>query len=403
MTRRSDASAGTPATVALARAGVPYTARAYEHDPRAAAYGLEAAEKLGVEPERVFKTLLADVDGALAVAIVPVALQLDLKALAQALGAKRAEMADPRVAERKTGYVVGGISPIGQKSALPTVLDESAILCETVLVSGGRRGLDLELAPDDLIARHRGHVRPDRPRALTPHTRIQEDTPARHPKPVRVTACLANVPAFGTGGPASARGRDQPQLGSREQQRMPRHDAHRVAERARAIEHHGARVQASARGRRVIRRRRREWRPAHRVDRVVGPAATVDDLDRHVVGREPVELDEGAQVQLVADLRRVDSARLDVRDVHARATRRAPVPSTRRARERRAPRRRPGAPRVGGGQVEPLDVLAHHAVGAELGAERREGVPHAAHPLDRHAVARRARRSAARLWCSIRS
>lgn len=160
MARRADASAGTPATLALTRAGVAFTAHAYEHDPRAAAYGLEAAEKLGVEPERVFKTLLAVVDGALAVGIVPVARQLDLKALAAALGGKRAEMADPAVAERKTGYVVGGISPIGQKTPLPTVLDESAILCETVLVSGGRRGLDLELAPDDLLAVTDGRYAP---------------------------------------------------------------------------------------------------------------------------------------------------------------------------------------------------------------------------------------------------
>lgn len=159
MARRTDA-AGTPATVALTRAGVAFTAHAYEHDPRAGAYGLEAAEKLGIDPDRVFKTLLATVDGALAVGIVPVAQQLDLKALAQALGGKRAEMADPAVAERRTGYVVGGISPIGQKTALPTVLDESAILCETVFVSGGRRGLDLELAPDDLLAVTGGRYAP---------------------------------------------------------------------------------------------------------------------------------------------------------------------------------------------------------------------------------------------------
>ncbi|WP_127793660.1 Cys-tRNA(Pro) deacylase [Agromyces sp. LHK192] len=152
MAKRSDASAGTPATVALVAAGIPFTAHAYDHDPRAAAYGLEAAEKLGLPPEIVFKTLVADVDGGLAVGIVPVAMQLDLKALASAVGGKRAEMADPQVAQRRTGYVVGGISPIGQKTALPIVLDESAILCETILVSGGRRGLDLELAPDDLLA-----------------------------------------------------------------------------------------------------------------------------------------------------------------------------------------------------------------------------------------------------------
>ncbi|WP_448812001.1 Cys-tRNA(Pro) deacylase [Agromyces bauzanensis] len=160
MARRADATAGTPATVALAAAGIAFRVHAYEHDPRAAAYGLEAAEKLGLDPERVFKTLLADVDGGLVVGIVPVALQLDLKALAQAVGGKRAAMADPTVAERKTGYVVGGISPIGQRTALPTVLDESAILCETIYVSGGRRGLDLELAPDDLIAVTAGRYAP---------------------------------------------------------------------------------------------------------------------------------------------------------------------------------------------------------------------------------------------------
>jgi len=159
MARRADA-AGTPATVALTRAGIAFTAHAYEHDPRAAAYGLEAAEKLGLDPERVFKTLLANVDGGLVVGIVPVAMQLDLKALAQALGGKRAEMADPALAERKTGYVVGGISPIGQKTALPTLLDETAILSETIFVSGGRRGLDLELAPDDLIAVTGGRYAP---------------------------------------------------------------------------------------------------------------------------------------------------------------------------------------------------------------------------------------------------
>ena len=160
MAKRSDAAAGTPATLALARAGIEFTAHAYEHDPRAAEFGLEAAEKLGLDPERVFKTLLANVDGALAVGIVPVTGMLDLKALAHALGAKRAEMADSAVAERKTGYVVGGISPIGQKTALPTVLDESAILAETIFVSGGRRGLDLELAPDDLLAVTGGRYAP---------------------------------------------------------------------------------------------------------------------------------------------------------------------------------------------------------------------------------------------------
>ena len=142
---------GTPATVALAVAGIPFTPRAYEHDPSTTNFGREAATALGVEPERVFKTLLASVDGSLAVAIVPVTGTLDLKALASALGGKKAEMADPRLAERKTGYVVGGISPIGQKTALPTVLDESAELYDSVFVSGGRRGFDIELSPADLV------------------------------------------------------------------------------------------------------------------------------------------------------------------------------------------------------------------------------------------------------------
>jgi len=142
---------GTPATVALTRAGAAFRTHAYDHDPRATSYGLEAAEALGVEPARVFKTLLANVDGRLVVGVVPVTGQLDLKALASAVGGKKAEMADPVVAERTTGYVVGGISPIGQKRALPTVVDASALTHGTVLVSGGRRGLDLELTPADLV------------------------------------------------------------------------------------------------------------------------------------------------------------------------------------------------------------------------------------------------------------
>lgn len=143
---------GTPATVALTRAGIDFSLHPYDHDPRATSYGLEAAEALGVAPERVFKTLLADLDGSLVVGIVPVTGQLDLKALARALGGSRATMADPAAAERATGYVVGGISPIGQKRRHPTVVDESALTHATVLVSGGRRGLDLELAPADLVA-----------------------------------------------------------------------------------------------------------------------------------------------------------------------------------------------------------------------------------------------------------
>lgn len=150
MAKRTRDSGGTPATVALTALGIPFTLHPYEHDPATPSYGLEAAAVLGVDPARVFKTLLADVDGALVVGIVPVSGQLDLKALASAVGGKRATMADPAVAERKTGYVVGGISPIGQRTSLRTVLDGSALDQETVFVSGGRRGLDIELAPTRL-------------------------------------------------------------------------------------------------------------------------------------------------------------------------------------------------------------------------------------------------------------
>ncbi len=142
---------GTPATVVLAAAGVPFSVHPYEHDPAARSYGLEAAQALGVDPVRVFKTLLATVDGTLTVAVVPVSGQLDLKALASAVGGKRAELADPRAAERSTGYVVGGISPLGQRRTLPTVIDSSAAGFSTVFVSAGRRGLDVELDPDDLV------------------------------------------------------------------------------------------------------------------------------------------------------------------------------------------------------------------------------------------------------------
>lgn len=141
---------GTPATVALTAAGVPYELHAYDHDPSHPSYGEEAAEAMGVSPNRVFKTLLADVDGTLTVAIVPVAGQLDLKALASAVGGKRAAMADPTLAERTTGYVRGGISPLGQRKKLRTVLDTSATTHPTICISAGRRGLEVELSPDDL-------------------------------------------------------------------------------------------------------------------------------------------------------------------------------------------------------------------------------------------------------------
>jgi Cys-tRNA(Pro)/Cys-tRNA(Cys) deacylase len=149
--KKNRASAGTPATVALTRAGVDFTTHPYEHDPAAASYGMEAAERLGLRPEQVFKTLFVEVDGRLVVGIVPVSRQLDLKALAAAVDGKKATMADPAAAERATGYVVGGISPLGQKRAHPTVLDEAALGFETVYVSGGRRGLDIGLAPADLV------------------------------------------------------------------------------------------------------------------------------------------------------------------------------------------------------------------------------------------------------------
>jgi Cys-tRNA(Pro)/Cys-tRNA(Cys) deacylase len=154
MARRSPGarSGGTPATAALDRAGVRFTLHPYEHDRAAASYGLEAAEQLGLDPTAVFKTLVAEVDGRLLVGIVPVAGQLDLKALAAAVGGKKAAMADPTTAERTTGYVVGGISPIGQRKLLPTVIDSSALELPTVYVSGGKRGLDLGVAPQDLVA-----------------------------------------------------------------------------------------------------------------------------------------------------------------------------------------------------------------------------------------------------------
>lgn len=141
----------TPAVAALVAAGIPHTLHPYEHDAASdLSYGLEAAAALGVAPEQVFNTLCAYVDDHLSVGIVPVSGMLDLKALAHTLGGKRAEMAPPADAERSSGYVVGGISPIGQRKALPTALDETAELYDTIYVSGGRRGLDIGLSPSDL-------------------------------------------------------------------------------------------------------------------------------------------------------------------------------------------------------------------------------------------------------------
>jgi Cys-tRNA(Pro)/Cys-tRNA(Cys) deacylase len=133
------------------RAGVAVTLHEYDHDADTSAFGDEAAAKLGVDPARMAKTLVAEAAGRLLVGLVPVAATLDLKALAAALGAKNATMADPAAAERATGYVRGGISPLGQRKRLPTAIDESLLAWPTVLVSGGRRGLQLELAPDDLV------------------------------------------------------------------------------------------------------------------------------------------------------------------------------------------------------------------------------------------------------------
>jgi Cys-tRNA(Pro)/Cys-tRNA(Cys) deacylase len=161
---------GTPATAALQQAAVGFRVHEFVHEPGERNYGIVAAESLGMDPARVFKTLLVHVDGEatldgvapaqVAVAIVPVSGQLSLKEMANAVHAKRAEMCDPTVAERITGYVVGGISPFGQKRQLPTVIDETCILFDTIFVSGGKRGLDIEIAPDDLIDVLRAAVAP---------------------------------------------------------------------------------------------------------------------------------------------------------------------------------------------------------------------------------------------------
>jgi len=141
----------TPAVEAAKAAGIEFEVVEYEHDAAAESYGLEAAAKLGVDPERVFKTLVARLDGRrLVVGIVPVDAQLDMKALANALAGRRAEMAPPADAERATGYVLGGISPLGQKRRLPAALDESALAFDRVYVSAGRRGVEIALAPVDL-------------------------------------------------------------------------------------------------------------------------------------------------------------------------------------------------------------------------------------------------------------
>ncbi|MGN9839424.1 Cys-tRNA(Pro) deacylase [Nonomuraea sp. H19] len=157
---KSKGKGGTPATVALIKAKAEFTLHPYEHDPSAQAYGEEAADALGVPYERIFKTLVAEVESGLAVAVVPVSGKLDLKALAGALDSKRATMADAAKVERVTGYVVGGISPLGQRKQLPTVVDSSALDFETIYFSAGRRGLQIETAPDNLITLTRAVTAP---------------------------------------------------------------------------------------------------------------------------------------------------------------------------------------------------------------------------------------------------
>jgi Cys-tRNA(Pro)/Cys-tRNA(Cys) deacylase len=156
--KNTTAGPTTAATAALTRAGIVFVPHAYAHDPAVTDFGTEAAVALGIDPARVFKTLMVDTDAGLGIGIVPVSGMLDLKALASSLGGKRAAMADIAVAERKSGYVVGGISPFGQKTPLPTVLDDSALEFDTILVSGGRRGFDIELSPAAVLEATRGRA-----------------------------------------------------------------------------------------------------------------------------------------------------------------------------------------------------------------------------------------------------
>jgi Cys-tRNA(Pro)/Cys-tRNA(Cys) deacylase len=142
---------GTRATQRLTMLGIPYSLHRYQHDQRAGSYGVEAATALGVPAEQVLKTLIASVDGQLTTAVVPVAGQLNLKALADAVGGKKAEMAQMAAAERATGYIIGGISPIAQRKSLPVVIDSSVTGFQAVYCSAGQRGLQIRLAPDDLI------------------------------------------------------------------------------------------------------------------------------------------------------------------------------------------------------------------------------------------------------------
>lgn len=147
----------TPAIKLAIKQKIKHQVHEYEHDPRAASYGMEACEKLNLDATRVFKTLVVNTGNELVVAIIPVDCKLDLKAIAKAVKAKRAVMAEPKEVERVTGYVLGGVSPLGQKKRLKTVLDESAMVQSTIFVSAGRRGLEIELSPQDLVASLNAH------------------------------------------------------------------------------------------------------------------------------------------------------------------------------------------------------------------------------------------------------
>ena len=141
----------TPAINILDKKGIKYRLHQYNHDPDCHTYGEEAVAKLGLDPAKVFKTLVAELDGGkLVVSVIPVSKMLDLKALAKKAGAKRAMMAEKKDVERTTGYIIGGVSPIGQKKRLVTLIDESALQFGTIFISGGRRGLDIELSPEAL-------------------------------------------------------------------------------------------------------------------------------------------------------------------------------------------------------------------------------------------------------------
>ncbi len=152
----------TPAIIMAKKGGIAHSLHTYTHAPDAKSYGLEAAETLGLDPQQVFKTLLVSLAGGenkLAVAIVPVDSQLDLKGMAKASGAKKAIMAEPQLAERVTGYVVGGISPLGQKKELPAIIDSSAMGYDSIYVSAGKRGLEIQLSPEDLVNLCKAKVR----------------------------------------------------------------------------------------------------------------------------------------------------------------------------------------------------------------------------------------------------